>query len=142
MQAVKARIPVGLGTDSGCPYITHYDFWREVVYFNRLAGARPVQALHTATLGNARILHLDGEIGSVEVGKCADLFLVDDRRLELVGATFDPKAVFGTVGLRGPVDYTMVNGRFTVRNGRLCTVDEEALACEARRKCESFLRRA
>ena len=97
--------------------------------------------LKLATRGSASLLGRS-DIGSLEVGKCADLFLVDDRRLELVGATFDPKAVFGTVGLRGPVDYTMVNGRFTVRNGRLCTVDEEALACEARRKCESYLRRA
>ncbi|MCI7733222.1 MAG: 8-oxoguanine deaminase [Dysosmobacter sp.] len=97
--------------------------------------------LKLATRGSASLLGRS-DIGSLEVGKCAYLFLVDDRRLELVGATFDPKAVFGTVGLRGPVDYTMVNGRFTVRNGRLCTVDEEALACEARRKCESYLRRA
>ncbi len=38
-QALAAGIPVGLGTDSSCPYITHYDMWREVVYFERLVGA-------------------------------------------------------------------------------------------------------
>jgi len=94
--------------------------------------------LKMATRGSAALLGRS-DIGSIEVGKCADLFLVDSRRLELVGATFDPKAVFGTVGLRGPVDYTMVNGRFTVREGRLCTVDEEALSERAQRACETYL---
>ncbi|MFR4804081.1 MAG: amidohydrolase family protein, partial [Eggerthellaceae bacterium] len=35
-QALAAGIPVGLGTDSSCPYITQYDMWREVVYFERI----------------------------------------------------------------------------------------------------------
>ena len=55
-QALAAGIPVGLGTDSSCPYITQYDMWREVVYFERIVGASRQMALHTATLGNARIL--------------------------------------------------------------------------------------
>ena len=38
-QALAAGIPVGLGTDSSCPYITQYDMWREVVYFERIVGA-------------------------------------------------------------------------------------------------------
>ena len=63
-QALAAGIPVGLGTDSSCPYITHYDMWREVVYFERLVGASRQRALHTATLGNARILGLGDETGS------------------------------------------------------------------------------
>ncbi len=81
-QAVQANIPVGLGTDSSCPYVTHYDFWREVVYFNRLVGVEPAAALHAATLGNARILHMEDEIGSVEAGKCADLIVVKENPLE------------------------------------------------------------
>ena len=94
--------------------------------------------LRLATRGSARILGRD-DIGMIAEGKCADLFLVDARRLELVGATFDPKAVFGTVGLRGSVDYTMVNGKFTVRGGKLCMVEEAALAEQAERRCRSYL---
>jgi len=52
--------------------------------------------LKMATRGSASLLGRN-DIGSVEVGKCADFFLVDSRRLELVGATYDPKNVFGTV---------------------------------------------
>ena len=97
--------------------------------------------LKLATRGSARLLGRS-DIGSLEVGKCADLFLVDSRRLELVGATYDPASVFGTVGLRAPVDYTMVNGKFTVEHGQLTGVDEAALAEEARRCCDAYLRKS
>ena len=94
--------------------------------------------LKMATRGSASLLGRN-DIGSVEVGKCADLFLVDRRRLELVGATYDVKNVFGTVGLRAPVDYTVVNGRITVENGRICTVDEPVVAERAAAVCDRYL---
>ncbi len=46
--------------------------------------------LKMATRGSASLLGRT-DIGSIEVGKCADFFMVDSRRLELVGATYDPK---------------------------------------------------
>ncbi len=79
--ALAAGIPVGLGTDSGCPYVTHYDMWREVVYFNKLAGASAQLALHTATLQNARILGIDDQTGSIEEGKSADLIVLQSNPL-------------------------------------------------------------
>lgn len=94
--------------------------------------------LKLATRGSASVLGRE-DIGCLAVGKCADLFLVDERRLELVGATFDPKSVFGTVGLRGAVDYTMVNGVFTVREGKLATLSEEETAEKARNVCRRYL---
>ena len=81
-QALEAGIPVGLGTDSGCPYITHYDFWRELVYFHDLVGASTTLTLHTATLGNARLLHVDDVTGSIEPGKSADLIVVAGNPLD------------------------------------------------------------
>lgn len=33
-QALTEGIPVGLGTDSSCPYVTQYDMWRELAYFS------------------------------------------------------------------------------------------------------------
>ena len=94
--------------------------------------------LKIATRGGAQVLGRT-DIGSVEEGKCADLFLVDSRRLELVGSCFDPKNMLATVGLRGPVDYTVVHGRVTVRQGRLAGVDEEALAAKANACCRRYL---
>ena len=80
--ALDAGIPVGIGTDSACPYVTQYDMWREVVYFERIVGASRTLALHTATLGNARILGLGDETGSIEAGKAADLIVVDANPLD------------------------------------------------------------
>lgn len=94
--------------------------------------------LKMATGGSARLLGRD-DIGSLAPGKCADLFLVDQRRLELVGAAFDPRSVLCTVGLRSPVDYTVVHGKITVANGRLLRVDETDLAARAEAKCRAYL---
>ena len=83
---LEAGIPVGLGTDTGCPYITHYDMWRELVYFHKYCGISNAFALHTATLGNAKIVGLDGEIGSLAPGKCADLIATVKNPLEDLSA--------------------------------------------------------
>ena len=79
---LKNGIPVGLGTDTGCPYITHYDMWREVYYFHKLCNVSNAFALHTATLGNARLVGLGEETGSLEPGKCADLVVTGKNPLE------------------------------------------------------------
>ena len=94
--------------------------------------------LKLATRGSARLLGRD-DIGCIVTGKCADMFLIDSRRLELVGCESDPTSVLATVGLKAPVDYTLVNGRFTVKEGQLVTVDEERLAAEANEKCRAML---
>ena len=95
--------------------------------------------LKMATTGGARLLGRT-DIGSLEVGKRADLFLIDSRRLELVGATLDPKNVLATVGVRGAVDYTVINGSVTVRQGHLAALDEERLAAQANRACLAYLK--
>lgn len=68
-------IPVGLGTDTGCPYITHYDMWRELCYFVKYCGVTPTFALHTATLLNAQLAGVGAQTGSIEAGKDADLIV-------------------------------------------------------------------
>ena len=70
-------IPVGLGTDTGCPYITHYDMWRELCYFVKYCGVTPAFALYSATLLNAELAGISGITGSVEAGKAADLIVCD-----------------------------------------------------------------
>ncbi len=74
---LENSIPVGLGTDTGCPYITHYDMWRELCYFVKYCGVTPAFALHSATLLNAELAEIDKLTGSVEAGKCADLIVCE-----------------------------------------------------------------
>ena len=79
---LAAGIPVGLGTDTGCPFVTHYDMWRELCYFVRFCDVTPVFALHSATLLNARLAGIDHLTGSVEKGKAADLIICEKNPLE------------------------------------------------------------
>ena len=80
--ALENDIPVGLGNDVGCPWITQYDFWREVFYFHKYVGASNAFALHTATLRGAELAGVGEETGSLEPGKCADLLVTQANPLE------------------------------------------------------------
>lgn len=81
------------------------------------------QILKLATRGSADLLGRK-ELGCIAPGMAADFFLVDQNRLELVGAQFDVKSMLATIGLKGSVDYTVVNGKVAVKEGRLAGIDE------------------
>ena len=91
--ALKNNIPVGLGNDSGCPYVTHHDMWREVVYFHQFVGVSKKFALHTATQKNAEILGIEKETGSIQLGKCADFLITERNPLEDLSALRKPYMV-------------------------------------------------
>ena len=80
--AVKNGIPVVLGNDVGCPWITQYDFWRELCYFVKYVGVSNSFALHTATLKSAEVAGIGNETGSIEKGKDADMIVTAKNPLE------------------------------------------------------------
>ena len=137
-------VPVGLAVDGSASNdgSSLLEELRVAYLLHRLTSSRQAptgyDVLKMATRGSARLLGRD-DIGQLSEGKCADLFMIDARRLELVGCGCDAGSVLGTVGVRGPVDYTVVHGRVTVEGGRLVTVDEERLAQEADAKCRAYL---
>lgn len=73
--ALENDIPVVLGNDVGCPWITQYDFWRELYYFHRYVGVSNAFALYTATARSAEMAGIGDVTGTVEKGKCADLIV-------------------------------------------------------------------
>ena len=79
---LDAGIPVGLGTDTGCPFITHYDMWRELYWFHKFCGVSNAFALYTGTKRNAELLGLGDVTGSIEPGKCADFIVTKQNPLE------------------------------------------------------------
>lgn len=83
---LKHGIPVGLGNDVGCPFVLHYNFWRELCCYHKYIGASNRDTLHAATLGNAKIVGIDSETGSIEKGKSADLIVVRDNPLDDLNA--------------------------------------------------------
>ena len=69
-----------------CPFVVHYNFWRELCFFSRYIGRTAKETLYRATLGNAKIAGIDKETGSIEAGKCADMIVVKDDPLEDLSA--------------------------------------------------------
>lgn len=81
-ECLKNGIPVGLGTDVGCPFITPYDMWRELGYFVKFCDVTPAFAIHSATKVNAEILGISDETGTIEEGKHADFIVTEGNPLE------------------------------------------------------------
>ena len=98
--------------------------------------------LKMATMGSARLLGRQDEIGSLEVGKAADLFLLDVDLLELAGAKLDPACLLGTVGYARPAELVMVNGRVVVEHGRVLGMDEEQTRVRAQQLVDGMLQKA
>lgn len=100
------------------------------------------ELLKMATMGSARLLGRQDAIGSLEVGKAADLFLLNVDILELAGAREDPACLLGTVGYARPAELVMVNGRVVVEQGRVLGMDEEATRRRAEQLVKELLNRA
>ena len=145
-EMLELGVPVGLAVD-GAASNDGSDLLEElrVCYLlHRLhsSAAAPTgyEVLKLATRGSARLLGRT-DIGCLAPGMAADCFLIDLDRLSLVGAQFDPMSVLGTVGFKGNVDYTIVNGVPVVQNGELTTIDEAETVREADRVVRRYLGR-
>lgn len=80
--ALENDIPVVLGNDVGCPWITQYDFWRELYYFHKYVGVSNSFALYTATSRSAELAGIGDITGTVEKGKFADLIITENDPLK------------------------------------------------------------
>jgi cytosine/adenosine deaminase-related metal-dependent hydrolase len=143
---VKARVPVGLGVDGAA---SNEDGglaseMRAALQFARLAGGPQAltarQALARATIDGARCLGRDDELGSLEVGKLADVAL---WRLDgLNGAGIEDPVAALVFGATQSVEVLLVGGREIVRGGELRTVDEAQVAGEIARESRRLADRA
>jgi len=129
---LEMGVPVGLAVDGSASndcsnlmaeiraaYLMHR------LHFGRRAPSG-YDLLKIATRGGASILGRN-DIGSLEVGKAADLFMIDTALLELTGALSDPASLFGTVGYSRPAKMVMVNGQVVSENGVLTRIDEPVI---------------
>jgi cytosine/adenosine deaminase-related metal-dependent hydrolase len=141
-----AGSPVGLGVD-GTASNEAGSLLEEVRHAVLLARARGGPraldvraALEMATLGGARVLGREDEIGSVEVGKLADLAL---WRLDtLAHAGIDDPVAALALGSAPPLELLLVGGRPVVERGRMATVDEDALAGQVAATQRDLVRKA
>lgn len=123
----QRRVPVGLGVDGSASNDAGHMIAeaRQAMLLQRVLGGPDVMSardsLELATLGGASVLRRD-DIGSLEVGKSADLIAINLDRLEYAGALHDPVAASIFCAPVG-VDWSMINGKVVVQEGQLTTVD-------------------
>lgn len=131
---LRAGVPVGLGVDGSASNESGQlgIEIREAVLMNRLrTGADSFSVrdgLRIATIGGARVLGREAEIGSLEVGKLADIAVWRIDGVEHAGI-LDPVAALG-LGAMPPVERLFVNGRVVVDGGMLTAADEHTIAAE------------
>ncbi|NFO03822.1 8-oxoguanine deaminase [Clostridium botulinum] len=146
-QMIKLGIPVGLAVDGSASNdgSNLLEEIRVCYLLHRLNSSNYAptgyEILKLATRGSADVLGRN-DIGELSVGKAADLFMINSKRLEFVGIQFDPKSILGTVGIKGNVDYTIVSGEIVVKEGKLINIDEEKITYEANKLVERLISKA
>ncbi len=143
-EMLNLNVPVGLAVDGSASNdgSNLLEELRVGYLLHRLNDSRKAPSgydmLKIATKGSARVLGREN-LGEISVGMAADFFLVNLNRIDMIGAQFDPMSVLCTVGLKGSVDYTVVNGDIVVKEGRLVRVDEENLVRKANEAVTDYL---
>jgi cytosine/adenosine deaminase-related metal-dependent hydrolase len=143
---VDAGVPVGLGVDGAASNEAGslVEELRHAALFARARGGPAAlsvrEALRLATTGGARVLGRADEIGSIEIGKLADLALWRVDTLAHAGIA-DPVAALA-LGTPPPLELLLVDGRPVVEQDRLVTMDEDVLARDAAAASHRLLERA
>ncbi|MBO0781808.1 MAG: amidohydrolase [Ktedonobacteraceae bacterium] len=147
-QMLLSGVNVALGCDGG-PSNNDYDLIREMklaAILHKGVTRDPLivpaeTVLEMATINGARALGLEHEIGSLEVGKKADLVVIDLNRLH---TTPSPNPVSSLVyaATGGEVDMVVVDGQVVVEQGTLLTMDEQEIIEQAREHASLLYRRA
>jgi len=141
-----AGVPVGLGVDGAASNEASslLEEARHALLFARVRGGPQAlgvrDALELATIGGARVLGWDDQIGSIEVGKLADLALWRVDTLPHAGLA-DPVAGL-VLGSPPPLEVLLVGGSPVVERDRLVTADEEQLGRSAAAASATLLQRA
>src|SRR5215204_5848117 len=137
-QMLRAGVLLGLGTD-GAASNNDLDMWEEMdtaAKLHKLSSNDPKvvtaeEALALATIGGARSLHMDSDIGSLEVGKRADLVVVDlDGLHQTPRYNIYSHLVYATKA--SDVRTVVIEGRVVMRDRRLLTLDETLIKQRAR----------
>ncbi|KAJ8613216.1 hypothetical protein MRB53_037082 [Persea americana] len=156
-QMLAAGVNVSLGTDGG-PCANTYDMFREmhlagIIHKGNQRDASLVDAfevLAMATINGARALGLDGEIGSLEVGKKADIVVVDPSGMhsapydadQVASGGCDPVTTVVYTCTSADVHTVVVDGRVLVQNHKLVRVDEDVVKQAARDAVRGVRQRA
>jgi len=134
----KAGVAVGLGTDGAASNndLDMFEAMRQTAFLHKLVGNDPRAipapvALEMATIGGARALGMDKEIGSLEAGKRADLLIVSMSSARQT-PMYDPVSHLVYVSRGDDVRTTIVNGKILMRDRKVLTLDTRQVLADAR----------
>ena len=142
----EAAVPVGLGVDGAASNeaSSMLEEVRHALLFARARGGPRAltvrDAVEMATLGGARVLGRQHELGSLEPGRLADIALWRIDTLPHIDIA-DPVAAL-VLGSPPPLELLLVNGRPVVERDRLVNVDEDSVASEVRQASTNLMTRA
>lgn len=133
-----AGVNVGIGTDGAASNndLDMFEAMRQAAFQQKLVNMDPrvisaSDALEMATMGGARVLGQQARIGSIEVGKLADVIVVGMDRARQT-PMFDPVTQIVYVSRGDDVDTTIVNGRVLMRDRQVLTLDRARVLADAR----------
>ncbi len=145
----EAGIVVGLGAD-GAACSNNLDMFQEmrlaafvqkVLHGPTCLPAREVFKM--ATMGGARVMRLENQIGSIEVGKRADVVLLDLNQLHAFPSRgVDPISRLVYSASRRDVETVIINGRVVMENHRLTTIDRAAVLHNSNEAIDRLLKRS
>ncbi len=90
--AIQKGIKVFIGTDASVPFVTQYNTYKELVYFED-SGLSPLEVIDIATKQTAEIIDVASETGTLDKGKCADFIVLDENPLNGLKALKTPRHV-------------------------------------------------
>ncbi|WP_371018017.1 metal-dependent hydrolase family protein [Pseudalkalibacillus sp. JSM 102089] len=85
-QAIRHDINMGIGTDSAMPFVTHYDLWRELDHYIRQTSLDTKDIIDLVTRSNSEILGINESTGTLDIGKNADLLVLEKNPLDIIEA--------------------------------------------------------
>ncbi|RYU68626.1 amidohydrolase [Aliivibrio finisterrensis] len=136
----RADMRVGLGTD-GPMSSNQVDLWRTLSYAANMQRLKhsdrtimiPEQVIEMATIGGAKALHMEDEIGSLEVGKKADIIIIETQSANMM-PNYDPYATLVYQANPSNVETTIVNGKVVMEQRQMQTVQLD----DIRQSVEAF----
>ena len=142
MKMFNEGLRIGLGTDgpmSGNTLST-MDELNQVAKIHKLvnkdrAAMPPINVIEMATIGAARALHMEDTIGSLEVGKRADIIVVDTKAPNMV-PVYNPYSALVYSAYATNVKHTIVDGKVLMKDRQMLTVNEDKIRLEAQQFAE------
>jgi 5-methylthioadenosine/S-adenosylhomocysteine deaminase len=142
LEYLKTGTALGLGTDGAASNndLDMFEAMRQAAFLHKLVSRDPravsaQTALELATIGGARVIGAQSRLGSLEVGKLADVLVV---RMDQARQTpmYDPVSHLVYVTRGDDVETTIVNGKVLMRAGQVLTLNESEVLSEARKASE------